>query len=453
MLNNIKKKIIAFKNNDLFKKAFMNSSWLMLQNIFSLVTGLFVTAVVARYLGATNYGIFNYALSITSLFSGIASFGMNHIAIKDLAIKPEDHSKIMGTVLILRLIFAVILFIACQLVLYWLCYQDQLTFIVGTILSGCMLFNIFNIITYYTQVTLNSKFEAISKILSMSILMILKLLVVYFSLNLKMYAFSYLIESIIYVLILFISYKKITKSKKFKPWYFDKSYAKKLLSSSWYFALSSIMVIIYLRIDQVMIGKMIADKSQLGIYSAAVRITDLWTFVPLALISSYRPIIIEKKKEGEIKYYNNLQRLYYIVSFICFIFLIFIIIFSKIIVIILYGSEFIDAVNPLKILIFGTWFGVLGNIHYIWMSCDNNQKYSLLYSVIGASSNIILNLFLIPIYGIMGAAVATLISQVLSNIVSFAFLKKTRILSKMILKSIFLPNYFINLKRRSLKNE
>ena len=262
-------------------------------------------------------------------------------------------------------------------------------------------------------------------------------------------------ENIIYAILLITSYRIMHKQEKICKWFFDKEYAKKLLSRCWYFALSAIMVTIYLKIDQVMLGSMIADKSQVGIYSAAVRIAEMWVFVPNAIIASFKPIIIELKgKNEENAYTKNLQRLYDITSGISILFAVGVTIFSKLIIYILYGTEFLEASQILYIIIWGIWFGVLGNVHYVWMVCENKEKYSLFYSFSGSITNIILNALLIPKYGMYGAAIATLCSQIAANIFAFAIFKETRVLSKYIIKSILFiePVKLLKDKFRGEKN-
>lgn len=432
------KKIKKFlEEHNLFKKVAKNSGILVFQNIFTMLLGVFITGVVARYFGTEKYGIFNYVLSIVGLFSGIAAIGTNHIVIKDLTQQPENEGKIMGTSFWLRVIISITLVILSEITVIVLSGGEKLYAIIGICLSSMMLFNCTEVIDLYATSIMRVKYIAISKIITFSILSILKIIVVWLNLSLEYYALMYLIESIIYAFLLVISYKIMHRKNKICKWYFDKEYAKKLLSKCWYFALSSIMVTIYLKIDQVMLGSMIKDKSQVGIYSAAVRIAEMWVFVPNAIISSFKPIIIAYKgKNEEEAYVKNLQRLYDILSIVSFIFAIGITIFSRIIIYILYGKEFLEAAKILYITIWGIWFGVLGNAHYVWMVCENKEKYSLFYSFSGSFVNIILNALLIPKYGMYGAAVATLCSQIASNILSFTIFKDTRILFKYITKAI-----------------
>ncbi len=162
----------------------------------------------------------------------------------------------------------------------------------------------------------------------------------------------------------------------------------------------------------------------------------MWVFVPNAIIASFKPIIISYKKANEEQYKINLQRLYTITSIVCVVFAIGITIFSKLIVYILYGQEFINASTVLYILIWSLWFGIIGNVHYVWLVCENKEKYSLFYSFSGSFSNIICNLIFIRKYGMYGAAIATLISQFIANVLSFAIFKETRELTKNALEAI-----------------
>lgn len=447
MFSNIKQKL---EGHNVFKKVAKNSSWIVFQNIFTMILGVVVTGVIARYFGTEKYGIFNYILSITSLFSGIASIGIYHIATKDLTQRPEDEGKILGTSFTIRLIAAILLIIAAETTICIMTHNDSTSMVIGILLSLMMLFSCSEVIDYYATANLKVKYLAVSKCISYIIFAVLKILIVVLKLDIRYYTATYLIEGIIYAIFLFISYKLIHKNiGKTCKWSFDKDYAKKLLSNCWYFALSSIMVTIYMRIDQVMLGKMIEDKSQVGIYSAAVRIAEMWAFVPNSIISSFKPVIMKYKGENNNKeYVKNLQRLYDISSLVSILFAIGITIFARLIIMILYGKAFLEASKILYILIWGIWFGILGNVHYVWLICENRGKYSLFYSATGSISNIIFNAILIPKYGMYGAAIATLISQFIANIVSFGIFKETRVLSKFAIKAILFIEPLKFLKNR-----
>ena len=312
---------------------------------------------------------------------------------------------------------------------------DNSTNIVILLFNINVIINCSDIISFYAQSKIKNKYISLSKMISVTFFSLFKLIVILLNLNILYFSLTYILENIIYSILLIISYKKIRENDTV-IFRIDKDYIKELIKKSKYYALSTLMVTIYMKVDQVMLGSIINDVSVVGIYSAAVRISEIWTFVPLAVITSFKPIIFESKKENREKYINNLKKLYNIISSICFVFFIGIVVFGKIGILILYGKAYLEAYIPLIILAFGTWIGVLGNIHFIWMTCEGKEKYSLLYSFVGSLLNIILNMLLIPKYSFYGAAIATLISQISSNIIAFLFLKNTKEIVVLLLKSL-----------------
>lgn len=438
----LKNKLLSkFNMGDVSK----NVSWILIQNIFSMICSVFVTAIVARHYGAAGYGYINFAQSFVALFSFIAIMGTNHIIMKNLSEDKIEDGIVLGSNLFIRIILAIISLLVSQGISLLIYDKDIniliLLFNLNTILCS------FDVFSYYAQSKMQNKYISISKIISITVFSILKLLVIFLDLNINFFVLTYLIETIIYSVLLYISYRKISSNRNVK-WKIDYSYIKELLKKGKYYALASLMVTIYLRIDQVMLGTMISDKSQVGIYSAAVRISEIWTFVPISIITSYKPIIINEKEKSKAKYDKELSKLYNIVSFVCFLFVVIICVFGKLGIYILYGNEYSNAYIPLIILTIGIWFGVLGNIHYIWMICENKEKYSTFYSFSGCITNIIFNFLLIPKYGIIGAAIATLISQISSNILSFSLIKDARILTKKIIISLNPINGLKELKNK-----
>ena len=194
-----------------------------------------------------------------------------------------------------------------------------------------------------------------------------------------------------------------------------------------------------------MLGSMLTDKSQNGIYSAAVKIAEMWYFIPLALIASFKPAIIKSKKNNNPdEYLRLMQKLYDIISIIGIVCAIGITIVSPLAIRILYGEAYSQSAQILSISVWAGLFATLGSARSIWLITENLQKYTIVYTVSGCLINVILNAVLIPQYGAFGAAFATLISQIYSNIFALIFFKKTRITSIMMLKSIFANNLIIS---------
>lgn len=422
------------EKNITLKNIFGNSMWQIGEKIISMIFSVFVTSIVARYLGTEDYGFVNYIISTVMLFTTFSTLGMEKITIKDIIEKEESEEKILGTSFYIRLIGGIVLIFISQITIYILDEKNMIAQLLGLIMGLCMIFRAYEVIEYYLQSQMKLKTISIIRFCSTILVAILRILVVIFDWGIVGFTATYLFDAIIVAMLLKIWYKK-RKKLKFK---FSLEYAKKILSKCWYVAISGLMVTLYMRIDQVMLGSMLDNKTENGIYSAAVRIAEIWYFVPTAIISAFQPAIVMKKKHSEEQYEKSMQRLYDIVAIVGIAFGILITLFGDIAVQILYGEEYKGATSILKISVWAGLFATLGTARSVWLVNENLQKYSLIYTSVGCVTNIVLNYFLIPKIGARGAAIATLIAQFVTNVLALVPFKKTRKSSAMILKSIFL---------------
>ena len=417
-----------------FKKILGNSMWTIMQNIINLLVSMLVSAVIARYLGTEGYGLVNYVVSVVMLFTSFSTLGMETFVVKDVVDDKNDRGTVIGTGFVIRLIGGLALVIISQITLYILSPNDIMIQILGLIMGICMIFKSFEVIEYYYQAKMNLKVNAIIKIITLFIVSTCKILVAVFNLGEIGYMCTYLVDAIVMGMLLFVYFKLHEKIK----WKFDKEYAKELLKKCLYVAISGLMITIYMRIDQVMLGSMLPDKSQNGIYSAAVKIAEMWYFIPLALIASFKPSIMKCKNINNEKEYQRLmQRLYDIVAIIGVVCGIGITIVAPFAIRILYGEAYAQSAEILSISVWAGLFATLGSARSIWLVAEDLQKYTISYTLAGCVINVTLNAILIPIYGAFGAAFATLIAQAISNTFVLMLFKKTRKSSIMILKSIF----------------
>lgn len=419
------------------KKIFENSSWLVGKSIFNMILGVVVTGVVARYFGPNSFGKFNYVVAFISLFTALADLGLESLTVKNIIDESWDEGTILCTSFILRVIGGVLLTITAYSIINIINKNDKDINILVLIMSLSMTFKAFEVIEYWIQAYQKAKISSILRMGTYVLTSILKILLVFFKGSIYVYALIYLLDSVIFGVASIIVYFKIRENNL--PWKFNISYAKYILTQSWYLILATIMVSLYNRIDQVMLGIMLTNKSEIGIYSAAVTIAEMWYFVPMAIITSFKPVIMSNKNVSEESYYRSVQLLYNIVTWISLIFGILITIFSKLIVYILYGDKFVKSASILTILVWAGTFAMLGCCRSIWLISEGLQKYSMFYTFIGCVVNIPLNFLLIPKYGAYGTAIATLLAQ-FSNIIALSVFKETNISTIMIFKS-FSPIY------------
>ena len=208
-----------------------------------------------------------------------------------------------------------------------------------------------------------------------------------------------------------------------------------LFRKSHYYILSTLMVTIFAQTDKIMINQMM-DSSWTGYYSAAVTCAGLTSFVFGAIIDSFRPSIFEGKRNSNESYVLNMKRLYSIVIYLSLIQSLFMTIFAPIIIHILYGNSFEQAISALRIIVWYTTFSYLGSIRNIWILAENKQKYLLSINLMGALANVILNYLLIPRYGILGAASASLFTQFFTNVITGYIIKELRDNNKIMIQSL-----------------
>lgn len=179
-------------------------------------------------------------------------------------------------------------------------------------------------------------------------------------------------------------------------------------------------------------------RHELGIYSVAVRVAELWYFMPTAIISSVFPALITAKQEGEIKYKQRLQLLYCAMTWMGVTVAMIMTLLASPVINLLYGDQYIEAGSILAINIWAGIFVFQGVARHKWMLIERLQNYSLIFFAIGLIVNVILNVLLIPSLKAKGAAYAALASQFTVAIIAPMLFTKTRISSIMLLKS-FLP--------------
>lgn len=423
--------------NAVAKKTMKNSIWLVAERIFTMAIGVFVTAVVARYFGPNLYGTFNYALAFVALFTALSTLGLESLTVKAIVDKEHEEGTILLTSLVLRIIGGVILTILAYGIILILEPNDTMIHILVLIASFTMVLRSLDVIDYWIQSHQKAKISSSIRMIVYIVSSGLKLLIVLFEKDLTAYALVYALDVFLVGVALIVAYRLIKKDKS--PWKFKIAYAKDVLSKSWYILLSGVMITLYMRIDQVMIGKMIADKSELGFYSAAVRIAEMWYFVPLALVTSFQPIIMASKSNDPEKYKKSLQILFTLVAWLSILFGVFITIFSSTIVNILYGDAYTNVTS--SILVISVWagtFALLGSARSIWLVSEGLNHFSLIFTVFGAITNIGLNAYLIPVYGGEGAAFATLLSQFVVCFVVPSFFKETRSITVLMARSFTL---------------
>jgi len=404
-----------------FKRYFANTSWLMGHRVLSMVIALFVGVYVARYLGPERFGLLSYAGSFVGLFTALATLGLNGIMVRKLVKSPERRDELLGTSFWLKAGGAILMWIGIAAAIPFT-HNDTQTNILIIIIAFAVIFQSFNVIDLNYQAEVKSKFVVYAHLVQLVVSSITKLIFVWISAPLVWFACVFLFDAVVLAVGLTAMYLKNTGNLWYWKWRLGT--AKELLRDSWPLILSGMVISIYMKIDQVMIKEMLGAE-QVGHYAAAVRLSEAWYFVPIAITSSVFPAIINAKKQSEELYYQRFQKLYDLMVWLAVAIALPTTFLAPWLIRVLYGEAFLPAAGVLSIHIWAGVFVFLGVASGKWFLTENYIKKNLYRTSIGMIINVVLNLILIPLYGIYGAAIATLLGQMTANLIYDIFDKQT----------------------------
>lgn len=416
-------------------KIFSNASWLILGKIFQMLLNLIVGILTARYLGPSNYGLINYANSYIAFFASICNLGINSIIVKEFVDNRNENGEILGTSIVLKIISSFLSAITIICLAYALNDNDMTITLIVMLCCIGMLFQVFETLNYWFQSKLNSKVTAIATLISYFITSLYKIFLLITQKPILYFAFSTSIDYICLAILLFIFYF----ANHGQRLSFSIQTAKRILSQSWHFIVPGLMVAVYSQTDKIML-KHIIGATETGYYSTAVSLCNIWCFILIAIIDSMSPVIMKLFNDDYEKYKKMNRLLYSIVFYISIIVSLIFLVFGDFIVNTLYGKEYLPAVIPLKILTWYSAFSYLGVARNIWIVCEKKQKYLLLVYIVSAFLNIILNIILIPILHASGAAIASLLAQILTTIIVPFFIKDIKNNSILMIEGILLRN-------------
>jgi O-antigen/teichoic acid export membrane protein len=424
---------------------YRNFSWLFFDKLFHIIVGLIIAVWVARYLGPKNYGVLNYAIAYTSFFTIFVKIGLDKIIVREIVKNNAIASVYIGTGFFIKLIGSLlaITLISLSVVLF---EKNNLVKLTILLVSISFIFQAFDVIDFYYQSLMQSKYVVISKNLSFFITNMIKIFFIIKGYSVIYFAILLTFEIFLSSLFLILSFK-IT-GNKIALWRFDRNITKSLLKDSWPIAFNAFLISIHTRIDQVMIKSLI-NLEQLGIFSVAVKIAEYWYFIPVIIVQTLMPYFVKLKQINIVVYENRLIQLYSIMFWIGVIVGIGSILLGKFFITMTFGVDYIDSYRP---LIFNIWKGIFVSqaiASTIWVINENVQLYRLYVNVLAILTNIALNFVLIPKEGITGAAIASLVSIGLSTWVYSLFFSPLKKPTLAMIKSI-MPAYLFRRRCESV---
>ena len=404
-------------------KYFKNTSWLFAEKILRMVVGLLVGVWVARYLGPEKFGLLSYAHSFVGLFTIFATLGLDEIVVRELIKDESKRNLLVGTTFWLKFFGALLVLLVLAFAIKYTS-NDYKTNILVFIIASATIFQSFNVVDIYFQSKVMGKYVAYANLFSLFISSIVKIILILSNASLIAFAWVVLFDSIV-LACGFIYFFLKHSTFRIKNLIFYKSTAIDLLKDSWPLIFSGAVLMIQARIDQVMIKEMI-NTTEVGYYSAAIKLIEVFGFIPVMLKISLYPAILNSKIVSNEFYQDRLLN-FYRLNFILFLAVaIPIFLFSEQIVLLLFGIQYQSVGILLSIMVIRLFFTNMGVARSAYILNENLMKFSLITMILGTITNIALNYLWIPWYGSKGAIIATIISFFVTIFLLDIFYSKTR---------------------------
>ncbi len=398
-----------------------NASWIIICRVIQAFLSLVVSMLTARYLGPSNFGLINYASSIVSFAAPIMYLGLNSVLVQALINEPDKEGETLGTSLCVSFCMSILCILGTVSFVSIANAGERDTLIVCALYSLMLLFQSMDLLQYWFQAKLMSKYTSITMLIAYIIVSAYKIFLLATGKSIFWFAISNGLDYAVIAIGLLIVYKKVG-GQQFS---FSIGCARKMLSKSKYYIISNLMVMVFTQTDKIML-KIMLDDSATGFYSAAVACAGMSSFVFGAIIDSMRPSIFESIKSSQKAFEQNVSRLYCIVIYLSLAQSLGMTFLAKPVILVLYGQKYVQTAQILRLAVWYTTFSYLGSVRGVWMLSTNNQKYLLPINVAGAMSNVALNALLIPVMGAMGAALASLLTQFFTNVLMGYLVKPIR---------------------------
>lgn len=386
-----------------FKKNFMNTTWMLLEQVARVFSVIFVGVYIARYLGPEKFGALNYAFSIVLIFTTLSRFGLDSILVRELACNPQQKNELMGTAFRLILLASLVCEIIIVSIVELFNFTSDIKLLILVISVGIS-FQSFYVIDYYYQSQRIYGFSARAKIAGLVVSSTIKIIMVASEAELLMFAVGYALDQVLTCVFLLLTYSNNYQSLRSLKFNVDVFVG--LLKSTWPMLITAVSTILYMRVDQIMIMHILGEQ-QVGLYSAAIKIYEGWIIFLFVLCTSFLPIMTKQNKNNPNKYESGVISLFTIVIWSSIIVALLISLYSKIAIHYIFGDSYMESTGALKVLMWASIFTGMGYVtsrHLIVRKLEIKIVYR---TVIALGLNVVFNYLLIPKYGIIGAAAST----------------------------------------------
>lgn len=398
---------------------------LLAENIFRMGMVAATSFWIARQLGPADFGVLNFASAFVAILMAVGNLGLETPITMILAQK-EDDDEILYVALIMRMVAGVFTYGLAFLMLYGFAYRDRMTTECSLIISTGLIFGAFGVFDYWFKARTEATVPAVIRVTATLLSNIAKVSCLILGLGLHAISWAISIEVILISLGLFLVYKIFNKNKtNFRK--IDYRRVFDLLRSGWPYMLGALLIMLYMKIDVVLMGYM-ASKEETGIYALSQKLSEVLYIVPTVLIQSIYPHIVKKISVNNNEKNSNGQLLFDFAMAGSFVALVFSYILVGPIVNYIFGEAYQSSINVFYIHGLSLFAIALNSARSNWMAVLSIQNKIPMITSFGLMVNLGMNYILIPMYGAVGAAIATLGSYFFSGYLISYFVKDLKLI-------------------------
>ena len=396
------------------QKVVRNIAWAITGKFFTMLSSLLVGIFVARYLGPEQYGLMSYVISYVALFQVLANFGLDQIEIREESKVPAERDKIIGTSFVLKITLAILTILLVSIT-SWIFEADSFTKWMILLYSSSMIMNCFCVIRNYFTALVWNEYIVKTEITRTFVGAGFKIALLFLNASLVWFIAALLLDTILIASGYLVAYSK--KIDSVNKWCFDKTLAKYLITQAFPLLLSGAAIIVYQKIDQIMIGNMI-DKEAVGFYAVAGKFVEICLYIPTILSQTITPILVKAHQVNTDEYCKKSQTFMNVTIWCTILMCICLSLISSPLIRFTFGAQYIPSIVLLQIMVFKVIGYTHAQITGTMIIVENKQTLVVLRNLIGCVVVIGLNVILIPLYGAKGAAISSVIAAFSTGILS-----------------------------------
>lgn len=411
-----------------------NVSWVLWGNLVHAVFQFLLNLLAARAFLAEEYGLLQYGGAVVSFFASVGTLGFSGVITRFFAEDRENAGTWLGTALGARLVFALAAVGAIQLLFYEAEPRLRLLLLCQ---SAAIVFRAGDGLVFWYRFQEDAGKAALYRMGAFFLCALWRLWAIFGAGSLVLYAAGMSAETLVFTVGLFLAYRREFSGYRFR---FRREALKRMLSQSYPFISSAILVTVYAQTDKLML-EALSGPAAVGLYSVAVTLAGAISILPSALIEGFRPEILLRRTSDYPGYVRRLQQLYGLIFWLCMAYCLFVTVFSGPLIRLLYGSTYAAAAPALSIVVWYTSFSYFGSVNNLYMVSQSKTKWVQILTLAGAILNVVLNTWLIPLWGISGAALASLVTQFVTNFVLLFCIPPLREAFRILLQGIALRGF------------